>query len=112
MKTKILTAISAVTLAAFTLTAGEALLSPRAKDNQITVVPRSANGVNLATANRDQIGSPRALANENAAVGGTETASNPAKCAVVGTPRQADMFASCCKVAKASCTSAKACCAK
>ena len=108
----IITAISLATLAAITLTAGEALLSPRAKANQITTAASAANEANLATANRGALASPRALDNQIMVVQGTESVSTTTKCATIGTPRQAGMFASCCTVAKAKCTTASACCAK
>ena len=108
----IITAISLATLAAITLNAGEALLSPRAKDNQITVVSRATNEPNLATVNRGQLGSPRALGNESAVVKGAESVLTTGRCALIGSPRQADMSASCCKLAKANCTPERACCAK
>jgi hypothetical protein len=108
----IITAIGVATLAAITLNAGEVLLSPRAKDNQITVVPRAANEPNLAAANRDRLGSPRALDNQIKVVKGAESVPTTGKGAVIGAPRQPDLVASCCTVAKANCAPARACCAK
>ena len=108
----IITAISLATLAAITLNAGEALFSPRAKNNQATVVANTANEPNLVTANRGQLGSPRALGNPSTVVKGTESVLTTGSCALIGSPRQAAMSASCCKLAKANCTPERACCAK
>ena len=108
----IITAISLATLAAITLDAGEALLSPQAKNSQTTVVTLAAGEPNLATANRGQLGSPRALGNQSTVVKGTERVLATGRCSLIGSPRQADTSASCCKLAKANCTPERACCAK
>jgi len=103
-------ALAAITLS---LNAGETLLSPRAKDTQISTAPASPGGANLATENRNFTGSPRALDHQNNVVKGVVDAPNltARKCAVIGSPRQSENSTlSCCKVAKASCTASMACC--
>jgi hypothetical protein len=110
MKTRILTAISAVTLAAFTLTAGEVVLSPRAKDQVRTATGTTFESYSAAV-NSAKLESPRAATSKITVVSGSETVM-PAKCAAVGTPRQSDMFASCCKVAAANCKATPAACCK
>jgi hypothetical protein len=114
MKTRLLTAISAIALAALTVTAGEALLSPRAKDNQARPGTPVETSATLATVNPSTVESPRATASKISVVSGRESATL-IKCAAIGTPRQADLFGSCCKVAPSLCkakTTTAACCAK
>lgn len=64
MKTKILLALGAVTLAAFAVsaTANDVLLSPRAADAQIKTVKSSASAGSLAAAKCPVIGSPKVVA--------------------------------------------------
>jgi hypothetical protein len=112
MKTRILTVISALTLVAFTVTAGEALLSPRAKDNQTRVAPSGTPVASAAVAEKSaKLESPRAATSKITVVSGRET-STPAKCASIGTPRQSEMLASCCKVATDSCKATPGACCK
>jgi hypothetical protein len=111
----VITVIGAAALAAITLSlnAGEPLRSPRALDNENKIVPGTVQYMSPATENHKVSGSPRSLDNQPNHVQGTGTSANLAarKCAVIGSPRQAENSTlSCCKVAKASCTAALACC--
>ena len=117
MKTRnLITVIGVVALTAMVLNlnAAERLLPPRMKANErMVIVPSVASGPNLATINRGYMGSPRSLGDQ-ITPGSIKLESAPTtKCAVIGTPRQAGMFASCCKVTPANCKGAVAtCCAK
>ena len=102
------------------LSAGEALLSPRAKDNQIKTAPAAASERNLATENRTFLGSPRALDNVVKTLPATRDDVNLAALdrGVIASPRGAETFpkpavsGACCVAAKACCTAKLACCAK
>jgi hypothetical protein len=118
MKTKsFLTVIGAVALVAITinLNAGEPLRSPRALDNEIKAAPAAVEKATIVTESHQFTGSPRALDHQANHGKGTLASANltARKCAVIGSPRQAgNSTLSCCKVAKASCTAALACCKK
>jgi hypothetical protein len=123
MKTRnIITAIGVAAMAAITinLSAGEALLSPRAKDNQIKTAPAAASERNLATENRNILGSPRALDNVVKTVPATKDSVNLATVGrgVIASPRGVETFpkptvaGACCVAAKACCTTKLASCAK
>ena len=118
MKTrKIIVAFAMATLAAITinLNAGEALLTPRQKDNQLKTVAGTNSGPNLATENRDFLGTPRAFDHQVKVIKGTNDGPNLAatRCAASGSPRQAESLkGSCCKVAPAKCSVARLCCTK
>ena len=114
MKTNILPALCAVTLAAFTFsaTATDVLLSPRAAGNQTRVVPAApAVSVNyLAPASA--LLAPRAAANQAKIVAGTTLPI--AKCTAIGSPRQvtaAGMAArtGCCGMTLAACPTMATC---
>lgn len=115
MKTRIfLLTIGAAVLAAITInvSAGNALLSPRAADNQTKIVPAVANEPNLAVANQGTI-SPRAAGNQVQTVSDTEILA--AKCPVIGSPKYVATAGnaartSCCKMTVAECPTVKDCC--
>ena len=73
MKTLIPLAIATLALAltSLNISAGEALLSPRAKENQIKHVAGTDTSPNTVTANRNVTASPRALDNQIKTVAGT-----------------------------------------
>ncbi len=99
----------AAVLAAITvnLNAGDALLSPRAKDNQIRIVSGTTDA---QPARNAQLGSPRALGNQTKIVKGVESVNLTAsKCNVVGSPKAA-MAGSCCGSADSKCAKTFACC--
>ena len=118
MKTrKIIIAFGVATLAAITinLNAGEVLLTPRQKDNQLKTVAGTNSGPNLAIENRNFLGTPRALDHQFKVVKGTNDGPNLAAtlCPASGSPRHAESHkSSCCKVAPAKCSTARLCCAK
>ena len=121
MKTrKIIIAFGVATLAAITinlinLNAGEVLLTPRQKDNQLKTVAGTNSGPNLATENRNFLGTPRAFDHQLKVVRGTNAGPNLAatRCTASGSPRQAEaQKSSCCKVAPAKCSTARLCCIK
>jgi hypothetical protein len=123
MKTRnIITAIGVAAMAAtaINLSAGEALLSPRARDNQIKSAPAAASEWNLATENRNFLGSPRALDNVVKTLPATRNDVNLATLGrdVIASPRGADTFpktavaGACCVAAKSCCTAKLACCSK
>jgi hypothetical protein len=109
MKTRnLLITIGAVALTAITinLNASDALLSPRAKGNEIKVVASMANDANPVAANRDTALSPRAAGNKTSTAAGVETVA--VKCPVLGSPRQVtaagkDGRTSCCGLTLAEC---------
>lgn len=95
---------------------GEALLSPRAQDNQIKTVAVSDKSPNTVTQNQNVIASPRVLATQTKIAKGTDTSPSTiaAGCAT-GSPNQlaqAGKFTSgdCCKVTSIACSTPKACC--
>lgn len=115
MKTKILLALGAVTLAAFAVsaTANDVLLSPRAKDNQLKVV----SGVSAPSVAAKPVAlSPRAADAQiktvkNSAPAGSLAA---AKCPVIGSPKAvADAGSaartSCCGMTSGACPDLAAC---
>lgn len=99
-------ALAVVTLNVF---AGEALLSPRAKDNQIKTVAGSDNSPNTVTQNRNVAASPRTLDNQIKTVAGTDTSTDTLTCKrkMVASPKAIGECVShpgpcasaCCKVA-------------
>jgi hypothetical protein len=118
MKTPTYLTIAAVALTVIALnaSANDALLSPRAKDLQTTIVPATSVDPNLVTESQSVSISPRA---RNLLV----NASNPAEtrnlavgaCAL-GSPKQIERTAktasaSCCAISATACTAPKACCA-
>ncbi len=70
-------ALALVTLNVF---AGEALLSPRAKDNQIKTVAGSDTSPNTVTQNRNVTASPRTIDNQIKTVAGTDTSPDTLTC--------------------------------
>ena len=123
MKTRnIITVIGAVALTAITLNvnAAERVLSPRAKGNEIKTAPATAGELNLATENRNFLGSPRALDNVVKTLPATKDNVNLATLSrgVIASPRGAATFpktavaGACCVAAKSCCTAKLACCAK
>ena len=113
----VITTIGMATLAAINLSlnASEPLLSPRAQDSQVKIAPSTVEKTTVAPERYKFTGSPRALDAHANHVKGTGDSANltARKCAVIGSPRQAETSTlSCCKAAKASCTAGMACCAK
>lgn len=117
MKTLIPLTFASLVLAFATLNvSGEALLSPRAKDNQIKIVSGMDKSPNTVTQNQNVIASPRSLDNQTKVVKGTVNSPNTiaGNCAT-GSPKQleqAGKFTSgdCCKVTSIACSTPKACC--
>jgi hypothetical protein len=112
MKTLIPLTIASLALAVMTLnvSAGEALLSPRAKDNQIKTIAGTDNSPNTVTQNRNVIASPRTLDNQIKTVKGTSNDANTLACShqMVASPKAIGECAShpgapmaCCSVAMA-----------
>ena len=106
MKAKILVLGAVIT--AFTLTtfATDALLSPRAQDNQPNVVTGVANDPDLLAASRNTLLTPRAFGNRSVTVKGVETFA--VKCPVMGSPKYVAMAGSsartsCCNLMLAEC---------
>ena len=104
----LLTIIGAAALAAITINvnAGDTLLSPRAKGNEIKVVTSVANDVNLVAANRDTLLSPRATGNRITTAIGVGAAG--VKCPMLGSPKYVAAVgkaarASCCGLTLAEC---------
>ena len=98
-------ALAVVTLNVF---AGEALLSPRAKDNQIKTVAGSDNSPNTVTQNRNATVAPRTLDNQIKTVAGTGNDAAAMDCSrkMAGSPKAIGECAShpgarmsCCAVA-------------
>ena len=120
MKTKILLALGAVTLAAFAVsaTANDVLLSPRAKDNQLKVVSGATASGTAATpvaVNAVKL-SPRAADAQIKTVKNSAPAGNlaAAKCPVIGSPKAvADAGSaartSCCGMTSGACPDLAAC---
>ena len=116
MKTLIPLTIASLVLAVTSLNvSGEALLSPRAKDNQIKTVSAETSGPST-TFNRNVSASPRTLDNQTKIAKGGNTSPNTiAGGCAIGSPRQleqAGKFTSgdCCKVTSVRCTTPKSCC--
>jgi len=116
MKTLIPLTIASLVLAVTSLNvSGEALLSPRAKDNQIKTVSTESSGPSTRF-NRNVSVSPRALDNQIKVVQGGDTSPNTiASGCAVGSPKQleqAGKFTSgnCCKVTTVACVTPKSCC--
>jgi len=95
--------------------AGEGLLSPRAKGNEIRTVPTQASGASTVL-HRNVAASPRALDNQIKIVkGGDISPSTIASGCTIGSPKQleqAGKFTSsnCCTVTRVACTIPKSCC--
>ena len=112
MKTQILLTLGVVVLtaAAFTLQASDALLTPRASDNQIRTVARTGVDRGLV-AERNAAGTlltPRAEGNQMTHVAGMEKVL--VQCPVLGSPRQVTALGSaarmsCCNATLAECSS-------
>ena len=110
MKTLIPLTLASLVLATATLnlTAGDALLSPRARDNQIRIVTGTDASPNTVTQNPNVTASPRALDNQIKTVAGTSTGADTLVCKrkMVASPKalgecvsHPGPCASCCKVA-------------
>jgi hypothetical protein len=110
MKTLIPLTIASLALAVMSInvSAGEALLSPRAKDNQIKTVARTDLSPNTVTQNQNVIASPRTLDNQIKTVKGTSNDANTMACSrqMVASPKAIGECAShpgaamsCCSVA-------------
>src|ERR1022692_4628205 len=109
MKTLIPLTIASLALAVMTLNvSGEALLSPRAKDNQIKIVKGTDSSPNTVTQNRNVTASPRTLDNQIKTVAGTSNDANAMACSrqMVASPKAIGECAShpgaamsCCSVA-------------
>lgn len=82
MKTLIPLTVASLALAltALNLSAGDALLSPRAKENQIKHVSGRDTSPNTLTANRNVTASPRALDNQIKTVAGTDKGPDTLTC--------------------------------
>jgi hypothetical protein len=118
MKTLNLPAIAgaALTALAINLSAGDAVLTPRARDNQIKTVPATTTTRNLATENWNITATPRSLDNKPTTAGAVETRNLALGACAIGTPRQVERTgktasASCCQPVVTGCTARKACCA-
>src|SRR5438874_729366 len=109
MKTRnVLITLSVAALAAVNVMAADALLSPRAKDNQTKIVAGTNNDPNLAVVN-GSAASPRLLDNHIKTVAGTSSDFNPSlECTrqMTGSPKEIGACAdhpgaamSCCSVA-------------
>ena len=113
METLIPLTFASLVLAVATVNvSGEALLSPRAKDNQIKIVSSVDKSSNLMTQNH--VASPRSLDNQSKAVKGTDaSAGTVVGACAFGSPKQLDQAgktgAACCSVT-ATCTTPKSCC--
>lgn len=70
----------ALALVTLNVIAGEALLSPRARDNQIRVVAATDNSPNTATLNRDVVASPRTIDNQIKTVAGASNGPDTLTC--------------------------------
>ncbi len=70
----------ALALVSLNVVAGEALLSPRARDNQIRVVATTDSSPNTVTQNRDAVASPRTIDNQIKTVAGTDTSPDTLTC--------------------------------
>ncbi len=79
----------ALALLSLNVFAGEALLSPRARDNQIRHVATTDNSPNTVTLNRDVIASPRTIDNRIKTVAGTVTGPDTLTCSrkMLASPR-------------------------
>lgn len=89
MKTRnLLITLSVAALATINVMAADALLSPRAADNQIKIASGSNNDPNLAVAGLNSA-SPRLLDNQVKTVAGKDTGAAPMSCAkqMAGTPK-------------------------
>ncbi len=100
-------ALAVVTLNVF---AGEALLSPRTRDNQTRIVAATDNSPNTVTKNRNAAVAPRTLDNQIKTVAGTGNDAAAMDCSrkMVGSPKAIGECAShpgapmsCCAVATA-----------
>ena len=91
MKTLIPLTIASLALAVMSInvSAGEALLSPRAKDNQIKTVAGADLSPNTVTQNQNVIASPRTLDNQIKTVKGTSNDANTMACSrqMVASPK-------------------------
>src|SRR5436190_1019467 len=91
MKTRnLLITLSVAALATVNVLAADALLSPRAADNQIKTVGGPNNDPNLAVVNRSAT-SPRLLDNQIKSVAGTKSDFNPSlECTrqMTGSPKE------------------------
>ena len=91
MKTLIPLTLASLVLATVTLnlSAGDALLSPRARDNQIRTVAATDNSPNTVTQNRNVIASPRTLDNQIKTVAGASAGADTLVCSrnMVASPR-------------------------
>ncbi|HXI71048.1 MAG TPA: hypothetical protein VNN22_11900 [Verrucomicrobiae bacterium] len=76
MKTRVLLLGAAITAFTFSTFASDALLSPRATDNQPKYVASSANDPDLLAASRSTLLSPRAYGNQIKTVAGVANDSN------------------------------------
>ena len=109
MKTQILlTIIGAAAFAAMTasVNASDALLSPRAKGNEINRVAAVANDANLMAASQDTSLAPRAFGNQINKVSGTTPVT--VKCPAIGSPKYVTAAGkaartSCCNLTLADC---------
>ncbi len=118
MKTSILLTIAGLALAVTTLTvsANDALLSPRAKGFQTNIVPSVATDPNIATSSRNLSVAPRALDRQGKVAATVETRNLAVGPCAVGSPRQIERLAktasaSCCAIGTTACNSPKSCCA-
>jgi hypothetical protein len=117
MKTlSLLTLVGVVlTATALNVPANDALLTPRAKGNEIKVDPGTMTGRNLATDNRNLTATPRSLDNQAKAVVPAEARNLAVGACAVGSPRQVESpgkmaSASCCQPVPSVCPVLKACC--
>ena len=110
MKTLLPLTVASLVLAAAALNvSGEALLSPRAWDNQIRHVATTDNGQNTVAQNRNVIAAPRTVDNQIKTVAGTSEGPDTLTCSrkMVASPRAigectshpGPCAASCCMVA-------------
>jgi hypothetical protein len=70
--------VAALTAITFNVSAGDALLSPRAAGNQINAAPAAAADLNLVTDNQSTAVSPRTLGNQTTTVASVANDVNPA----------------------------------
>jgi hypothetical protein len=115
MKTLIVLTTLGIAVTAISLNASDALLSPRAQDNQVKTVAATDSRPSTVTQSQNLMVTPRQLDNQSQSVTGTgDSHGTLAGACATGSPKQLEQAgktssATCCKVA-ATCSTPKSCC--